>query len=540
MTIKKVKEEWINEFTNRLDKEEGKQFRKVRDYYKAEYFRAIEEFLQSRKTSGWDGYFQSSRITALYSVLYSTVAGSFAYWYSKGIQRLTKQQDVSGYETTWEAAFAAEGERIAGKRVTLVQGTAKATLIKELTRFMKDPDFMDLNERQAQRVLRSRFNQYSNNQARRLVRTEATNAANLGTMRSALDMFGADSLQKEWIAALDERTRGAHASASGQVVDFNEPFFVMGEKLNRPGDPAGTAKNVINCRCSVAPFPREDAQAISQLDSIDFDVAQEAFDPTDFGLTARTIAPVVESAITIASEASSLKEARQMFKDLFGEVDINVKRLTLAKNVDVEDVNAKMTEFKRLMNKYKVNPKRAGSEISLRLTGGADSYGSVSYYPDARLPDRFRHLSGKVTGVDFGENYESFDFFEKNRIKYNRTRERDINGFSNRGKSPVDEDKMHLATITHETAHFIDVSMSGANPDFFQEMNELFDKYILEKGTLRKNKNVKAYNEIFLGRYASTDVDEFFAEGFTEYELNSNPSKYAKLIGELTLKYYKR
>ena len=531
MTIKKVKEEWINEFTNRLDKEEGKQFRKVRDYYKAEYFRAIEEFLQSRKTSGWDGYFQSTRISSIYSVLYSTIGTSFASWYSKNIQRLTKQQDVSGYETTWEAAFAAEGERIAGKRVTLVQGTAKATLIKELTRFMKDPDFMDLNERQAQRVLRSRFNQYSNSQARRLVRTEATNAANLGTMRSALDMFGADSLQKEWIAALDERTRGAHASASGQVVDFNEPFFVMGEKLNRPGDPAGSGKNVINCRCSVAPFPREDAQTISQLDSIDFDVAQEAFDPADFGLTARTIAPVVESAITIASEASSLKEARQMFKDLFGEVDIKVNRLTLSKNIDLEDANAKMTEFKRLMNKYKINPNRKGSEISLRLTGSVDAYGYVSYR---------RRQMGRIIGVDFGESYESFDVFSKNRIKYSRTRERDINGFSDRGKSPIDEDKMHLATITHETAHLIDIIDNNGNKEFFEEMNELYRQYKVEKTTLRKNNNVKAYNEIFLGRYAGTDVDEFFAEGFTEYELNSNPSKYAKLIGELTLKYYKR
>jgi hypothetical protein len=30
------------------------------------------------------------------------------------------------------------------------------------------------------------------------------------------------------------------------------------------------------------------------------------------------------------------------------------------------------------------------------------------------------------------------------------------------------------------------------------------------------------------------------AEGFTEYKLKSNPSKYAKLIGQLIDKYYKK
>ena len=45
--------------------------------------------------------------------------------------------------------------------------------------------------------------------------------------------------------------------------------------------------------------------------------------------------------------------------------------------------------------------------------------------------------------------------------------------------------------------------------------------------------DVKAYNDIFIGRYGQTSVDEFIAETFTEYQLRSNPSKYARLVGEL-------
>jgi hypothetical protein len=297
MIIKKVKDNWINEFGDRLDKQEVKQFKKVRQHYKREYFKAIERFLQTRKTTGFEGIFKPSDFNNIYRDIYRDVGLSFATWYSQNAERLTKKQDVSGYKDTWEATFAAEGERIAGKRVTLVQGTAKATLTKELTRFMKNPDFMNLNEREASRVLRSRFDKYSNSQAKRLVRTEATNAANLGTMRSALDIFGADSLQKEWIAALDERVRSVHAEANGQVVAFNEKFKVGGELLDRAGDPAGSPWNVINCRCSIAPFPKEGAEAISEIDSIDFDLAQQAFDSSTFELTSRTVAPVVADVV---------------------------------------------------------------------------------------------------------------------------------------------------------------------------------------------------------------------------------------------------
>lgn len=268
MIIKKIKSDWINEFSNRLDKAENKELNKVRRFYKENYNKAIDAFLDSRQTTQFEGVFQPSGFDNIYNSIYTNIGVSFALWYSKSIERLTKQQDVSNYNDTWESAFAAEGKRIAGKRVTLVQGTAKATLTKELQRFMKDPQFMSLNEREASRILRSRFNQYSNSQAKRLVRTEATNAANLGTMRSALDMFGADSLQKEWIAALDERVRSAHAGANGQVVDFNEKFTVGGELLDRAGDPSGSARNVINCRCSVAPFPREEVENVNYISEI--------------------------------------------------------------------------------------------------------------------------------------------------------------------------------------------------------------------------------------------------------------------------------
>ena len=57
---------------------------------------------------------------------------------------------------------------------------------------------------------------------------------------------------KEWITVTDGRERPEHRAANGQIVRFNEAFIVGGEKLMYPGDLAGSAENVINCRCQTA------------------------------------------------------------------------------------------------------------------------------------------------------------------------------------------------------------------------------------------------------------------------------------------------
>lgn len=57
-------------------------------------------------------------------------------------------------------------------------------------------------------------------------------------------------LVKTWASMEDERVRPAHARADGQTVAIDKPFLVGGERLQFPGDPAGSASNVINCRCT--------------------------------------------------------------------------------------------------------------------------------------------------------------------------------------------------------------------------------------------------------------------------------------------------
>lgn len=88
--------------------------------------------------------------------------------------------------------------------------------------------------------------------AHTIARTSVVPAAN-GATDTAMGVIHDQvvALDKEWLATDDERTREEHAEADGQRVGYNEPFLVMGEEMMYPGDPAGSAANVVNCRCVV-------------------------------------------------------------------------------------------------------------------------------------------------------------------------------------------------------------------------------------------------------------------------------------------------
>jgi uncharacterized protein with gpF-like domain len=89
----------------------------------------------------------------------------------------------------------------------------------------------------------------SASRAEMIARTETLYPANLG----AMDAYEEAGVKKKvWLSTHDDATRDAHADADGQEVDLDAPFSVGGEDLQMPGDPAGDAANVINCRCAVA------------------------------------------------------------------------------------------------------------------------------------------------------------------------------------------------------------------------------------------------------------------------------------------------
>lgn len=84
----------------------------------------------------------------------------------------------------------------------------------------------------------------------RIAQTETTKWRNMAANQRYGDSKVVD--KKRWnITGFN--TRQWHVSADGQTVNTNEPFYVDGEELDYPGDPSGSAANIINCRCFVTP-----------------------------------------------------------------------------------------------------------------------------------------------------------------------------------------------------------------------------------------------------------------------------------------------
>ena len=58
---------------------------------------------------------------------------------------------------------------------------------------------------------------------------------------------GADVV-KQWDATLDAKTRNSHVAVDGEIRELDKPFS---NGLMFPGDPAGGAAEVVNCRCAL-------------------------------------------------------------------------------------------------------------------------------------------------------------------------------------------------------------------------------------------------------------------------------------------------
>lgn len=107
-----------------------------------------------------------------------------------------------------------------------------------------------------QNAITEAFDIWADYRTERIARTETMRAANAGTT----ELFQEWGVRRqEWLSTKDDRTRESppdefdHVQADGEVVNICEPFMATGEPLMYPGDPAGSAGNTINCRCTVIP-----------------------------------------------------------------------------------------------------------------------------------------------------------------------------------------------------------------------------------------------------------------------------------------------
>lgn len=114
----------------------------------------------------------------------------------------------------------------------------------------------ETNDQLRDRVL-DVYDEAGNVRAMAIATTTATQSVNAG-MDQAWQAEDDLVTGKTWITARDNAVRHTHQAMDGVTVALRTPFEVPRKQggldmMDYPGDPAGSAENVINCRCFQAP-----------------------------------------------------------------------------------------------------------------------------------------------------------------------------------------------------------------------------------------------------------------------------------------------
>lgn len=107
-----------------------------------------------------------------------------------------------------------------------------------------------LSEREIARLIYAVATTKSASRAQTIARTEVHSASQASSHASA-ELIGV-RMVKVWLTAQDDRAREDHLEVNEQAVELNERFVVGIDRLLYPGDPTGSAEQVINCRCVAA------------------------------------------------------------------------------------------------------------------------------------------------------------------------------------------------------------------------------------------------------------------------------------------------
>jgi hypothetical protein len=367
--------------------------------------------------------------------------------------------------------------------------------------------------------------------ARAIARTESTRAYNEGKKRSADDWAKqtGTTLWKLWIHGGSREPRIQHIQAQDKPIRADQPFVFTTKGvevfMDKPGDQKGGAAQTINCSCVVV--------YISET------YARRNFPNTFVGLPPLTrpaapfTAPITPQQLDGFRYATTLQEAKELSVSILTRnTGLKVGKTLYSDNLDLNQLNRFNEQVDKLSREYNLSPNlNRDNEISLKYFSDAFKYGSVRRKQGTNYEE--------IVEINFGHK-TSIEERTKQRVEITPTTLR----FA--AKSKVDIDKADLATLTHEFGHVINRKSDFSNNQFpeigffWNKMENIRRRYRTELNKLLKNKNYSELNDIFLGDYANENINEFLAEGFTEYKLSSNPSKYALEIGKLIDTYFKK
>lgn len=375
--------------------------------------------------------------------------------------------------------------------------------------------------------------------AKRIARTEGHRIQQTSSRDAqyAAKKKGCDVV-KQWDASLDGRTRDSHARVDGEIRELDEKFS---NGLMFPGDPSGSAAEVINCRCTSntrARWALDDGELQALKERAEYFGIDKADNFEDF--KNKYLKSAEQSAKMEAQNftpAKTIKEAEAFARDKLG-LECSYK------GVDLQCANDMNAAFQRGLDycpaiKDRLNFVGSGQErnrrfkkemvdyyledLKNRYPGQTDAWYSKyaktfankavgridgrTYAFASRSvstsPDVVKKYTGIVVNNKWGENAEMFISALESDVK---------TSWHPTGCGTI------ASVFDHEIAHQIDYATGLRDNQAMKTLWGSLSKEDIEKG---------------LSRYGASNIAEFIAEGYAEYCNSEKPREIASKIGSI-------
>ena len=192
-------------------------------------------------------------ITEAMQKLYMKVSTDFA---KSTIKELQAKKAMRIELDFWLEYFKAYAGTKLGRKITWITNTTEQVFKDTVRKVVDIAGVEGLSIYETSKLIQKEIGFTNAYRAERIARTELVAASNLGSNEGAKN--SGIALKKEWVPIVDDSTRESHiAMASHPPIELDADFDVGGEPMQYPGDQAGSAENVINCRCGLNHIPAE-------------------------------------------------------------------------------------------------------------------------------------------------------------------------------------------------------------------------------------------------------------------------------------------
>lgn len=338
--------------------------------------------------------------------------------------------------------------------------------------------------------------------ALRNARTMVTGAENKGrqdSFKKAQD--DGVIMEREWIAAHDDRTRAWHLDLHGVRVGVDEPWENDYGEIMFPGDPTADPANVYNCRCSIRAHVK--GFRWNQETEVESEKIEE---PKQETIEAENI-----------KEVSTRGEAYDVLNNIFGSISDNVNKID--EQLLCENVN----QLQRLNAKFGAITENNTGYITSSPSRKAMAWTQGTFVPNPNGVVAENTSLGLVSTY-----YKDPDFLlKKEKVAIDKF-----------WSMPIDDNNLSVYGITHEYGHILENRILVSRTDY-DALKEKFSTYnpVLRQKEYRKVEKKEAgelFNEILtiakennpdfslknnLSEYGHTNSFEAFAETFASSQL---------------------